>query len=258
MIRHALAAATLAWACAGPAASAPPEPAHPGIVGTDDRRPLPAAEPELAAIGRVNSEGGGFCTGTLIAPDRVLTAAHCLWDARRHGLLRSDRLHFVAGWRRGTYAGHARAKLVQHDPALRFDGTGAPMDPLTDWAVLVLEQPIGGPELPPLPFAGAADRQSVGEGAPLARVGYSPDRPHMPVLVEPCRLLGAIEGGRLLLHDCDASYGDAGSPILLRTKSGYRIVGLQTLVTNTRSGAVPAALVVGQARDLPVGASTLR
>ena len=93
---------------------------------------------------------------------------------------------------------------------------------------------------------------------PLARVGYSPDRPHMPVLVEPCRLLGAIEGGRLLLHDCDASYGDAGSPILLRTKSGYRIVGLQTLVTSTRNGAVPAALVVGQARDLPVGPSAVR
>ena len=52
--------------------------------------------------------------------------------------------------------------------------------------------------------------------------------------------------------------GDAGSPILLRTKSGYRIVGLQTLVTSTRNGAVPAALVVGQAHDLPVGPSAVR
>ena len=255
MLRPALVAATLAWVYAGPAAAVPPEPATAGVVGADDRRPLSEPEPMLAAVGRVNREGGGFCTGTLIAADRVLTAAHCLWDARRRRLLPADHLHFVAGWRRGTYAGHARAKLVQHDPALRLDATGAPLDPLTDWAVLVLERSLADPLLRPLPFAGAADRQSVAQGAPLARVGYGPDRPHLPVLVEPCRLLGALEGGRLLLHDCDAGDGDAGSPILIRTASGLRIVGLQTLVVDTRRGALPAALVVGQARDLPVGAS---
>src|SRR4051794_34122751 len=37
-------------------AEAPP----PGIVGTDDRRPLPAADPALDAVGRVNREGAGF------------------------------------------------------------------------------------------------------------------------------------------------------------------------------------------------------
>ena len=125
MPRPALVAAMLACLFAGPAASAPRQPMTAGIVGSDDRRPLPEAEPTLAAIGRVNREGGGFCTGTLIAPDRVLTAAHCLWDARRQRLLPAGRLHFVAGWRRGTHAGHARATGLQHDPDLRLDASVA-------------------------------------------------------------------------------------------------------------------------------------
>jgi protease YdgD len=251
MPRPALVAAMLACVFAGSAASAPRQPMTAGIVGSDDRRPLPEAEPTLAAIGRVNREGGGFCTGTLIAPDRVLTAAHCLWDARRQRLLPAGRLHFVAGWRRGTHAGHARAASLQHDPALRLNARSVPLEPLTDWAVLILERPLDGPGLQPLPFAGAGDRESAARGAPLARVGYGADRPHLPVLVEPCRLLGTGAGGRMLLHDCDATEGDAGSPILLRAAGGYRIIGLQTAVAATADGPLPAAIVVGQARELP-------
>src|SRR3546814_3163653 len=79
-------AGVLAVACAGILSLAPAggQAADlPGIYGADDRAVLDSAEWPWVAIGRVNVANGGFCTGTLIAPRLVLTAAHCLYDQRR-------------------------------------------------------------------------------------------------------------------------------------------------------------------------------
>ena len=48
----------------------------PGIKGDDDRVLVETGDYPWGAIGRLNNTLGPFCSGTLIGPRRVLTAAH--------------------------------------------------------------------------------------------------------------------------------------------------------------------------------------
>jgi protease YdgD len=212
----------------------------PGILPPDDRQVLAEDDHRFDAVGRLNRGDGSFCTAVLIRPDRVATAAHCLWDNRHGRFIFPFDLHFVAAYRRGRFLAHARGREIRTSDRLRFDARGRPLELTTDWAIVLLDRSVT--EVPPIPLAGP-DGAGVLE---LIRVGYGLDRPYLPVAVERCRSLARLFDGAVLLHDCDASFGDSGSPVLIRTDEGYRVLAVQSALLDTPRGLLPAAILLSE------------
>jgi protease YdgD len=217
----------------------------PGISEHDKRLPLMEPVSPWTAVGRVNTRIGGFCSGTLIAPDKVLTAAHCIWNGRMRQWLVPDALHFLAGYSRGDYLAHRKIVAIRLDPDINVDKKNRMHDPATDWAVLTLESPVPATrELTPIRLASQSQLAQLNKDAPLQQAGYSRDRAHMLTVVKGCHLVGFKHsaGGVLLLHDCDATFGDSGSPVLSEFDGELRIVGIHTAAIRRKQGDLGLAV----------------
>src|SRR5882762_6617074 len=79
----------------------------PGVGEHDQRVVVESRTWPWSAIGRVNRRVGGFCTGSVVGPRLVLTAAHCLWSKRTAAWLPPRSFHFVSGYDHGKYLADA-------------------------------------------------------------------------------------------------------------------------------------------------------
>jgi protease YdgD len=210
--------------------------AVPGIGGSDHRRVVDPLRPPWNAIARVQSNIGTRCTGALVAADRVLTAAHCLYNPLTRALLRPLSLHVLFGARRGRYRWHVLVR--DYRIGREFDPTAPARRPGGDWALLDLAQAIP-PEVAPLPVAAALPAP----GAAVALAGYNRDRAELLMADLACHVTGTarLRGANFLVDDCDATFGTSGGPLLAEAGGGWHIVGLNIAIAGTAHLALPAS-----------------
>ena len=171
------------------------------------------------AVGRLELAGKGFCTATLIAPELVLTAAHCVYNKETNSLLDAGQVTFRAGLRDGqSIAERKGLQIAAHGgftPGVPMSWTNV----RHDVALIRLASPITSAQANPfILHDGSTD------GATVSVTSYGMGRADALSRQRQCQILAARD--ELMMFDCDVTYGSSGAPVFARVGGRGRILSV--------------------------------
>lgn len=219
------------------------------VIGRDNRAPVLTSAYPYSTIGRIDwvlADGRslGYCTGTLIGRDLVLTNSHCLIHPQTDRVINPeqyaqgrDKIVFKPNLIRGE------APAVAEVVTFEYGWGNNPGQAAADWAILKLDRPLGDE----FGYLGWVDLdltnpQIIDAVKGKIRIaGYAGDFP-TPNLREfgqagdtagqhdGCSILEGHDRGQfagLFFHACDTNPGASGSALLGHWEAGvYVVLGL--------------------------------
>jgi V8-like Glu-specific endopeptidase len=189
--------------------------------GVDDRIPMTSNSYPWSAVGRVQTDDAGHCTGALIGRDLVLTNAHCIFvDGQQRGIT------FAPNYKNGQSPETVRGTFY-------WWGTKNPnQNRNADWAIIRLERPIGDRYgwfgYHPLNYQELRGRK-------VSYVGYSVfgnEKVQAFINGETaqahigCQIRDVFPDPGLIHTDCDNGRGGSGGPIFIWQNNKPYIVGI--------------------------------
>lgn len=187
--------------------------------GRDDRVLVNVAEAPWRFMGLLAMTTGEQCTATLIAPNVIVTAAHCIHTAR--GVNAAAQFTTADG----AHSASVTAYLIS--PRFNYARFNASDDiDGQDWALLRLDRPLGDA----VGYAGVrnitADAARAGEFE-LMQAGYSWDTGEHLSGNQSCRIVHVFPD-HTFAHQCDTTRGDSGSAFVVRNGNGFDVIGVDS------------------------------
>jgi len=195
------------------------------------------------AVGKLVLGDRGFCTGALIAPDLVLTAAHCLFDRETGARIEASQIKFLAGWRNGRAEAYRGVRQAVAHPDYVYGGSGQLDRVAYDVAIIKLDQPVLSTSVKPFEVAATPNKGDV-----VGVVSYAQDRADAPSLQQECNVMDRQTG--ILVMTCDVDFGASGAPVFTLRDGVPQVVS----VISAKAEVEGKQVSLGSALQIPLAA----
>ena len=188
----------------------------------DLRIVVDARHPPFSAIGRFR--GTMTCTAAIVLDPRIIvTASHCIAD--KEGILKDVPFIFEQGYQEGHALGRFRARLWSIGSRQHFK-TESVKEASEDWAILLLDTaPLG---VQPFALSLETAQALKSRNSQMLMPSYSIDFAKAEsISLDPACSVRDFAWD-VLVHNCRASFGSSGAPLLIRRGQEYAVAGVHT------------------------------